>query len=176
MAELIKKAKWITCQKKTEGENVCFTRYFDVDKKVKSATAYASAIGVYELRINGVKQGRRLLTPGLTSYKTRVQYQSYDITDALTDGQNRVCIEVGPGWAVGVYTYCKNHNVADHTSMIGAIEIVYEDKSKQTIFTNDEWDVKTTSVVYSDIYNGETVDMTAPVTALGKAKIDKVKT
>ena len=175
MAELIKKAKWITCQKKTEGENACFTRYFDVDKKVKSATAYASAIGVYELRINGVKQGRSVLTPGLTSYKTRVQYQSYDITGALTDGQNRVCIEVGPGWAVGVYTYCKNHNVADHTSIIGAIEITYEDKSKQVILTDECWETKTTPVVYSDIYNGETVDMTAPVTALGKAKIDKVK-
>ena len=45
---------------------------------VQQATAYISALGVYELHINGQRIGDRVLAPEWTDYTRRVQYQSYD--------------------------------------------------------------------------------------------------
>jgi len=59
---------------------------FDLDKPVASARVYASARGVYELRLNGEKVGDQELAPGWSDYRRRIAYQSYDVTDQLAAG------------------------------------------------------------------------------------------
>ncbi|HEY1106728.1 MAG TPA: alpha-L-rhamnosidase N-terminal domain-containing protein, partial [Agromyces sp.] len=56
---------------------------FDVDKEVASARVYAAARGLYELQLNGEPVGDQELAPGWTDYNTRIQYQSYDVTDLV---------------------------------------------------------------------------------------------
>ena len=56
-----------------------------VSKQIKKAELTISATGVYEAIINDKRAGNFILAPGLTSYKTRLQYQTYDVTDMLED-------------------------------------------------------------------------------------------
>ncbi len=57
---------------------------------VKRATVYASALGLYELHINGKRVGADYFTPGWTDYKKRVYYQTYDVTSMLRSGENAI--------------------------------------------------------------------------------------
>ena len=51
-----------------------------VARKLQRAMLYITALGLYEARINGEKVGNHLLAPEFTDYRTRVQYQTYDVT------------------------------------------------------------------------------------------------
>ena len=55
---------------------------FAIDKPLRSATLFASALGVYELQINGHPLNADVLSPGWTDYHKRVHYFGYNITRA----------------------------------------------------------------------------------------------
>jgi alpha-L-rhamnosidase len=76
-------------------------RTFAVTAPVKRAVAYASALGLYELRINGQRAGNHQLAPEWTDYNTRVQYQAYDVTTLLRTGDNAVGAVLADGWYAG---------------------------------------------------------------------------
>jgi alpha-L-rhamnosidase len=83
--------KWITGNE--------LRRAFRLDRKVARARAYVTALGYYELRINGDKVGDRMLDPAWTTYPKRVLYSTYDVTRALTAEENAVGVTLGDGWA-----------------------------------------------------------------------------
>ncbi len=74
-------------------------REFRLDGKVARARVYVTALGYYELRINGERIGDRMLDPAWTTYPKRVLYSTYDVTSALTAGQNALGVTLGGGWA-----------------------------------------------------------------------------
>src|SRR5262245_55098068 len=57
------------------GPSPMLRRPFALSKPVRSARAYVSSRGLYELHLNGARVGDQVLTPGWTSYRTRIQYQ-----------------------------------------------------------------------------------------------------
>ncbi len=69
------------------GQALYSGKRFHQPKKIISATAYITAHGLYEASINGQRIGDAYLTPGWTSYKTRLQYQNYDVTDLIKKRQ-----------------------------------------------------------------------------------------
>lgn len=86
-------AKWIAgnypVNKKRRYPVDCFRKTFEVGQ-VKNARLYAAACGLYEGRLNGARVGDFMLAPGHTDYRKRVQYQTYDVTDLLQDGENEL--------------------------------------------------------------------------------------
>ena len=58
---------------------------FGITKQVVSARLYATALGLYECYLNGMRVGDALLTPGWTDYNKHVQYQAYDVTAFIPD-------------------------------------------------------------------------------------------
>ncbi|MFH1005909.1 MAG: alpha-L-rhamnosidase N-terminal domain-containing protein, partial [Candidatus Latescibacterota bacterium] len=74
---------------------------FSVRRPIKRAVLSVTGLGLYELRINGRRVGDQLLAPEWTRYSTRIQYQTYDVTDLLHDGRNAVGAEIGGGWWTG---------------------------------------------------------------------------
>ena len=60
---------------------------FELRKSVESARLYISSLGLYRAEINGNKIGDQQLTPGWTSFHSRIQYQTYDITTLLSTGE-----------------------------------------------------------------------------------------
>ncbi|MCK5906927.1 MAG: alpha-L-rhamnosidase N-terminal domain-containing protein, partial [Flavobacteriales bacterium] len=73
-------AKWISPKQVVDSSTVEANPYlrkdFKLSKKIKSATLYVTALGLYEVFINGEKVSDDLFTPGWTSYKKRLQYQT----------------------------------------------------------------------------------------------------
>ena len=90
-------AKWIRTQEDIGNVSPEFVKSITLTGDITSAKAKVSAMGVYELRINGKKVGNGILTPGCTSYPHRVLYQIYNITEYLSKGENRISILGGKG-------------------------------------------------------------------------------
>ncbi|MDI1290571.1 MAG: alpha-L-rhamnosidase N-terminal domain-containing protein, partial [bacterium] len=74
---------------------------FEVQRTVARARLYSTALGVYELQLNGARVGRDVLSPGWTDYRNRVRYQVYDVTGQVVRGANVLGAMVGPGWFSG---------------------------------------------------------------------------
>ena len=79
----MKKAVWISSPITVDGAALDFIRSITLNSDITRAILCVSAIGVYDVHINGKKVGKRVLAPGFTSYKNRVLYQQYDVTDML---------------------------------------------------------------------------------------------
>ena len=115
---------------------------------------------MYEAEINGKRVGNFILAPGLTSYKTRLQYQVYNITDMLKE-DNEINITVGTGWHRGRISVSSPdiHNIP--CSVIMEIMIEYVNGATESIRTDSDWSVSKSKILFSDIYDGETYDATA---------------
>ena len=169
-------ATWITSPRDAGEAAFTYRKNFTPAKAVKKATLCASAIGVYALWINGTRVGKGVLTPGWTSYQHRVQYQTYDVTALLT-ANTRIEVGVGQGWAIGYIGYANtNHFTDDKVSLIAWMDVLYEDGTRETVATDESWEVYTSEVTSSEIYHGETVDKTAPIERVGNAVRSDVKT
>ncbi|MCX6877425.1 MAG: alpha-L-rhamnosidase N-terminal domain-containing protein [Verrucomicrobia bacterium] len=53
---------------------------FTVDTPVKRAMVYVTALGTYELHLNGKRVSKDVFAPGWTEFRKRVHYQTYDVT------------------------------------------------------------------------------------------------
>ena len=73
------------------------SKAFTVDH-VSETLLHITAYGVYRAFVNGVRVGTDCLTPGWTCYDDRIAYQTYDITNLITQGENRIEIWLGDGW------------------------------------------------------------------------------
>ena len=132
---------------------------FKAGKKVQSATAYITAHGMYEGFINGRRIGDCYLTPGWTSYKKRLQYQMYDVTELLNQGSNTIAMALGSGWYRGHLAWGGNKNVwGKDIALLFQLDIVYADGSKELVVSDGSWKTTTGSIIYSEIYNGEIID------------------
>jgi alpha-L-rhamnosidase len=76
-------------------------REFNLPAHPVRAMLYASALGLYELRLNGQRVGDAVLAPEWTNYHQKVQYQGYDVTHLLQPGQNALAALLGAGWYAG---------------------------------------------------------------------------
>ena len=165
----MKTQNWIKSPENIEGAALAFRRKFSADKKIVSATLHVSSLGIYKATLNGERVGTQILTPGVTNYDHRVQYQSYDVTSLIGE-DNLLEISVGPGWAVGHYMLSKIYNVwGDAVEAVCELEMVTNDGEILYINTDETWQVYTTEVTYTDIYCGEVVDKTAEIRCIGNA-------
>jgi len=72
-----------------------------VDRPVRRARLYATAHGIYELELDGVRVGADELTPGYTEYDRRTQVQTYDLTGRLGPGRHVLGAYLADGWYRG---------------------------------------------------------------------------
>jgi alpha-L-rhamnosidase len=156
-------ARWITpnFQEDTSKSNPVpmLRREFQARKDVVSARLYASAMGLYELELNGKRVGDQYFTPGWTSYDFRYQYQTYDITSDLKPGVNCLGALLGDGWFRGNLTWDEKRNwYGTKLGLLAQLVITYKDGKKQIVGTDENWKAATGPILLSDIYNGETYD------------------
>ncbi len=167
-------AKWIMPPGSVGARAVTFRRDFSLAYEVESASLCVTSIGVYKAEINGARVGTEVLAPGITSYFNRVQYQSYDVKDFLQK-DNILALSVAPGWAVGAYGYNGNgKSYADHVAVLASLHIVYKSGKEEYIFTDESFEAWTNAVTFSDLYNGETVDLTEEPRKIGEAVLSDV--
>ncbi len=138
-----------------------FRKAFKLTGKVKSARAYVTSLGIYEMKINGEKVSDALFAPGWTSYNKRLQYQTYDVTNMLKEGDNAVATVVGDGWYRGHlagWAKPNRNHYGDKLALLAQIEVIYEDGKKEVVATDQTWKYNYGPIRYSDFYMGEYYD------------------
>ncbi|PTY00364.1 family 78 glycoside hydrolase catalytic domain [Opitutus sp. ER46] len=113
---------------------------FAVTKPVRRAVVYATALGAYELQLNGQRVGRDQLTPGWTDFRARVQYQTYDVTRQLAAGENVLGGILGDGWYASILGYTgRRYFYGGYPRLRAQLEIEYADGTRDVVATNGAW-------------------------------------
>lgn len=155
------KAKWICVQKEEEAMPE-FYKTFTVKGAVKKARLYCYGLGLYEAYLGKEKIGDEFLTPGYHAYDLWNQYQTYDVTDMLTKGENRLSFIVGEGWYKGRFVFEGGYEklYGERKVLTAMLELVYEDGSRQCICTDKSWRARECEIRSNNIYDGEVIDRT----------------
>ena len=169
----ILKAEWIGVKKDISPVSPTFYTQFEVNKEVISASLNITSYGVYVATINDTRVGDFILAPAWTTYKNRVQMQKYDIAYMLKQGQNDIEVTLGNGWALGrlLFEGEQRAQLNDFPVFIAYIELNYQNGTREYVITDESWKAKTSNILFSDIYDGETQDFTTEIKNLGNAKI-----
>ncbi|MBE6654806.1 MAG: alfa-L-rhamnosidase [Ruminococcaceae bacterium] len=167
---MLEKALWIRNPYDIGTVSPEFRKKISLRTRVKKATLLASAMGAYNIYVNGKKVGNSVLTPGFTSFDNRVLYAEYDVTDLLTE-KTVLSILCGDGWARHNFGFTKRI-FTSHVSAIAALMIEYENGETDVIYTDETWEVYTSHILFSALYHGETVDKTVEIKLIGNAQAD----
>lgn len=124
-----------------------------------SARLYATCLGVYEAELNGTKIGDTYFAPGWTSYRKRLQYQTYPL--AVVEGENQLRFTLGNGWYKGYLGFNPTPNhYGDTLALLAMVVLTYTDGSEEIIGTDESWGVTNGAIRFSEIYDGENQDTT----------------
>ncbi|MGI4832009.1 MAG: family 78 glycoside hydrolase catalytic domain [Janthinobacterium lividum] len=133
---------------------------FTISKPLAAATAYITAHGLYEARLNGQRVGDAYLTPGWTSYHQRLAYQTYDVTRLLQPGPNAVGATLASGWYRGYVGFDNVHNVYGRdAALLLQLHLSYRDGSSEDIGTDGTWQTSAGGPIRAaELQRGETYD------------------
>lgn len=151
----------------------CFQREVVVRQRPVRARLYATACGLYEVRVNGKKAGEFCLAPGYTDYRRRVQYQTMDVTELLHTGVNRLTVMLADGWYRGsIGAHGLRCQYGKETKLLCQLEMMYQDGSRDVIGTDDSWQWSNDGAIrFADNKDGEVVDGNRVPTYTGHARI-----
>ena len=139
------------------------TEFTTGEKKIKDARLYVTARGIYEIFMNGKRVGEDYYNPGLTQYNITHMYQTYDVTNIVTKGENAIGAMLGEGWWSGLLSFGNiwNH-FGDRQSLLAKLVIIYTDGTTDIITTNDrDWKYYGAGpLIYGSLDMGEAYDAT----------------
>ena len=117
---------------------------FSVAKTVSSARIYSTALGTYQLYLNGQRVGNDILAPGWTDYRKRVVYQVYDVTAQVKQGGNAIGAILGGGWYADGLSWLQNrYNFGPPpVRLLVQLEVEYSDGSRDTVVSDESWKAK----------------------------------
>jgi len=147
------KAQWI-------GGNRLLRKETNLTGRVVRARAYVTALGYYELRINGAKVGANVLDPAWTTYPKRVLYSTYDVTAQLKQGANALGVMLGGGWATlagkpSTYPFPPYYS---SPALLLQVNIELEGGKKVTVVSDPSWKTTGGPIVSDSVYDGEVYD------------------
>lgn len=156
-------ADWITPDWEEDGSwpqpAPLLRRSFSAASDVVTARIYVTSLGLYELRLNGQRAGDAVLTPGWTSYDHRLQYQTYDVTALVREGDNALGVMLSDGWYRGYLGFEGQRNVyGDRLALLLQLHIAYADGRVEIIGSDSQWRAARGPIQMADIYMGETYD------------------
>ena len=130
---------------------------FDVTSPIKSARLYATALGSYEMYLNGKRVGDQVLAPGWTDYREHVKYQTYDVTSMLATGKNSIDALLAPGWYETPLEWYQqpNNYGATPPALRAQLRIEHADGTVDWIVTDPTWQARRSYIQHSEIYDGE---------------------
>ncbi len=114
--------------------------------------------GLYECSLNGHRVGDGVFTPGWTDYARRAQYQAYDVTALLREGDNALGAILGDGWYCGHMAERGRQQYGDRPKLLAQLEIVHADGSRDVVATDGSWKWDVGPILESDLYMGENYD------------------
>ena len=134
---------------------------FDLATVAQDTKLHISAQGLYICFLNGTRVGHDLLTPGWTCYDDRIAYQTYDITELLKVGANRIEIWLGDGWWRSQMMWAQDPIVNCWGDRIAALAEITA--GNVLLATDASWSSGLLPVTKSGIYYGEDYDARIPL-------------
>ena len=149
-------------------------RTFEIEKPIVSARIYATALGAYELFLNGHKAGDQILAPGWTDFRQHVIYQTYDVTAETRTGKNAIGALLAPGWyATPLGWNGEGFNYGNTPPALRAqMRLEYNDGSVEWITTDESWKAEISPILSAEIYDGETYDASRAQTGWDTSSFD----
>ncbi len=132
---------------------------FHLRQQHQSARVYVTSLGLYELHLNNHRVSDHLFTPGWTSYDNRLQYQVYDVTGQLSQGENVIAAVLGDGWYRGRLAGGGRRNVfGQQLALLMQLHVRYPDGTEELILSDQSWKASSGPIRKADIYDGEVYD------------------
>lgn len=146
---------------------------FNLSKPIARARMYASALGNYELRLNGKKVGRDYFSPGYTDYHKTLYYNCHDVTDLLVQGSNAIGAILADGWYAGRLGWKNARNVYGTQPLFSAqLEIDYADGTHEQVTSNSGWKGAFGPILEADHLMGCVYDATKEMPGWDKSGFD----
>ena len=130
----------------------------DLARPVRQATLYVTALGLYQVDINGQRVGDHLLAPDWTDYRKRVGYQAYDVTSLLRSGNNVIAAILANGWYCGHIGNGGFQFFGKVPALLAQLEVTCDDGSVKTVATDSSWKTHPGPILSSDFMKGEVYD------------------
>ena len=122
------------------GETLDYLRKdFTLNRPISKVRLYATALGLYELHLNGQRVGDHLFAPDWTDYNQRVRYQVYDVTALIRPGANTLAGLVGNGWYCGHIGNGGFQAWGKVPALFVQLEVTYTDGSVDRVVTDGSW-------------------------------------
>ena len=149
---------WISDSVKT------LRKTFKCEQPIKSARLYATALGTYEMFLNGPPVSAPCdvwMAPGWTDYRERVLYQTYDVTRLVRSGQNSMTALLAPGWYSTPLEWLQQpNNYGRHSAGVaGAIANRARRRKCGVGGNGPSWEANASYILHSELYDGETQDL-----------------
>ena len=141
---------------------VWFEKQFIAPQKVQSARLYATAHGVYQAYVNGVRPDDREFAPEHTVYEKILYYQTYDATNLIHEGENSLSFQVADGWYLCPQTRQQISGFTGLPAVLFQLEITFADGTGITVFSDGSENCHIGKLVWSDLFLGEKKDDTLP--------------
>ena len=133
-------------------------RAFELHGQVTRARLYVSALGTYDLSVNGNAVSDAVLAPGWTDYDQRLLYQAYDVTSLLEPGSNVIAAIVADGWACSFYGFDgrrRGAHYAQTPQLLAQLMVDRADGSSEVVASDETWRTSTGAVSHADLLMGE---------------------
>ncbi len=132
---------------------------FSVGQTVMRATVFVTALGTYELHLNGQKVGKDVLAPGWTQFTKRVYYQTYDVTSLVQAGSNTIGAILGDGWYASDLAFKGTRcNYGGVPRFMAQLVLQLADGTQQTIVTDNSWKASYGPIQFGDLLMGSKYD------------------
>ncbi|MBU6413468.1 MAG: family 78 glycoside hydrolase catalytic domain [Planctomycetes bacterium] len=141
---------------------------FNINKPISRAVLYSTALGVYDISINGKPTSDARLNPGWTDFRKRVRYQTADVTGLLAQGDCTLESTVAPGWfsgRAGLFNISQFYG--KEPALLAQLEISYADGTSERIISDASWKRCDGPTLSADLMDGEVHDarITLPPTS-----------
>lgn len=146
---------------------------FELKSPIQRAVLYATALGLYEVRLNGQRVGDHVLAPDWTDYRKRVRYQAYDVTKLVKRGDNAIGALLANGWFSGKIGNGANAFFGKVPAFCAQLEVTYADGHTEQIVTDASWKSLRSPILASDFMLGEDYDARLEVKDWDQSGLDE---
>lgn len=145
---------------------------FRLDQPVRLARLTVTALGLYEVEINGQRVGDEVFAPGWTDYHKRVMTRTHDVTALVRSGENVFGAILGDGWYCGFVAWVNRQVYGDRPKFLAELVVTLVDGSTVTVSTDASWKTATGPICESDFLMGEVYDARRELTGWSQSGYD----
>ena len=131
-------------------------------KRPIKARLYVTALGVFDVTINGEPVSDECMAPGWTSYNHRLNYRTFDVSRFVSTHKNVIYVELGEGWYAGRLGFNGGKRFCYHgtdIALLAQLEVYQDSSHPYCLISDASWSCMPSAIQSSELYDGEIYDM-----------------